>query len=253
MKPIRGLDGPTKGLSDYLAEEPDEADWDGFRSHRGGKSYREIVEALVDRQHGLCGYCEIGITAGSGEIQVEHVVPQSDPEHGAAKALDARNMMACCLGGTRATADDAGQYLAPVRNNTSCGQKKGNDTIPDFVDPRTLPELPSLTRVEPDGRIEVDEDACRVAGQGASGVGETVEFLGLNVERLRRAREEIWRTLEEAWEDIQGDEDIMREAAREELLPDGSGGLSRFFTTRRSYFAAWGGEEVLEEESRNWI
>ena len=135
----------------------------------------------------------------------------------------------------------------------SCGEKKGHKTIPDFVDPRTLPALPSLMRVGPDGRIEVDEDACRVAGQGANGVGETVEFLGLNVERLRLAREERWRVLEDAWKDHHDDEDIMREAAREELLPDGSGGLSRFFTTRRSYFAAWGGEEVLAEEPRDWI
>ena len=168
--------------------------------------------------------------------------------------MDATNLIACCRGGTLPTTNDPGQYMPPTKDNTSCGQRKGNDTIPDFVDPRTLPELPSLTRVGPDGRIEVDEDACQAKGWTANRVGKTIEFLGLNVERLRLAREELWRMLEKAWEDLQGDEDIMREAAREELLPDDNNGrLPRFFTTKRSYFAAWGGEEILAEEPRNWI
>ena len=251
MKPIRGLDGPPPGLSTYCAEEPDGANWDGFRAHRSRESYRELARALTDRQHGLCGYCEIEIAAG--RRQVEHVVPQSDSEYGAAHALDIENMIACCLGGTRSDVGDSAHYLPPTKDNASCGQRKGNDTIPDFVDPRTLPELPSLMHVGPDGRIEVDEDACQKADWAANGVSETIELLGLNVERLRRAREEHWRSLEEAWEDLQGDEDIMREAAREELLPDDDNDrLPQFFTTRRSYFGPLG-EEILAEEPRGWI
>ena len=252
MKPIRGLDGPPPGLSAYLAEEPNGANWNGFRDHRSHESYRELADALTDRQRGLCGYCEIEIAAG--RRQVEHVVPQSDSKHGAARALNVGNMIACCLGGTRSDAGDSAHYLPPTKDNTSCGQRKGNDTIPDFVDPRTLPEMPSLTRVGPDGRIEADEDACQKKDRAANGVSVTIEFLGLNVERLRRAREEHWRALEEAWEDLQGDEDIMREAAREELLPDDDNNrLPQFFTTRRSYFSAWGGEAILAEEPRGWI
>ena len=200
MKPIRGLDGPPPGLSTYCAEEPDGANWNGFRDHRSGESYRELADALTDRQRGLCGYCEIEIAAG--RRQVEHVIPQSDSEHGAAHALDVGNMIACCLGGTRSDVGDSTHYLPPTKANMSCGQKKGNDTIPDFVDPRTLPELPSLTRVGPDGRIEADEGACQAKEWAANGVGKTIELLGLNVERLRLAREERWRALEETWEDL---------------------------------------------------
>ena len=134
----------------------------------------------------------------------------------------------------------------------SCGQKKGNRAIPDFVDPRTLPDMPSLTCVTLDGRIRIDEDACVAAEWEADRIGETVEFLGLNVERLRLAREERWRALEDAWKDYHDDEDTMRAAAREELLPD-NGRLQRFFTTSRSYFSEWGGEEILSEEPREWI
>ena len=250
MKKIRTLAGPTPGLSAYLAAEADEADWTGFRNHRSGASHRELRDALADQQHGLCGYCEIEIAAG--RRQVEHIVPRSDPKRGAVCALDAGNMMACCLGGTRAVAGDPGQYLPSPRANMSCGQRKGNDTIPGFIDPRTLPEIPVLTRVTSDGRIEADEEACVAAGWEADGIAETVEFLGLNVERLRLAREQRWLALENAWEDHHDDEHTMREAAREELLPD-NGRLRRFFTTSRSYFSEWGGERILAQHPRNWI
>lgn len=251
MKPIRGLDGPPPGLSTYCAEEPDGANWGGFLDHHSHESYRELARALTDRQHGLCGYCEIEIAAD--RRQVEHVVPRSDPKHGVARALDIGNMIACCLGGTRPDAGDSAHYLAPPKANMSCGQKKGNDTIPDFVDPRTLPELPSLTHVTSEGRIKADENACVAAGWEADRIGATVKFLGLNVERLRLAREQRWLALEDAWQDHHDDEDTMRAAAREELLPDDNNDrLPQFFTTSRSYFGRLG-EEILAEEPRGWI
>ena len=250
MKRIRGLDGPPPGLSAYRAEEPNGANWDGFRAHRSRESYRELADALTDRQHGLCGYCEIEIAAS--RRQVEHVIPRSHPQQGKSRALDETNLIACCHGGTtRSDAGDSTYYMPPPKANMSCGQRKDNKLIP--VDPRTLPELRSLMRVGPDGRIEVDKDACRVEGRAANGVGKTIELLGLNVERLRLAREERWRELEKGWEDLQGNEDLMREVARGELLPDDNDGrLSRFFTTSRSYFGPLG-EAILEEEPRGWI
>lgn len=250
MKPVRALDGPTPGLSDYLDEETDGADWDEFRAHRRGESYRELIGALADRQHGLCGYCEIEIAAG--RWQVEHVVPRSDSARGAAHALDVGNMMACCLGGTRSDAGDSAHYLPPPRAHMSCGQEKGDGVITDFVDPRTLPEAPSLMRVKSNGVIETDRDACATVGRPAGSVDATVKFLGLNVERLRRAREKRWLALEDAWGKHREDQDTMRVAAREELLPD-DGQLRRFFTTSRSYFTEWDGEEVLAEDSRAWV
>ena len=250
MKPVRALGGPTPGLSAYLAEEADGADWGGFRAHRRGESYRELIDALADRQHGLCGYCETAVAAGCR--QVEHVVPRSDSRRGAARELDVGNMMACCLGGTRPDAGDSAYYLPPPRANVSCGQKKGDGAIADFVDPRTLPEAPSLMRVKSNGVVETDRDACATAGRPAGGVDATIEFLGLNVERLRRAREKRWLALEDAWGRHRGDKGAMRGAAREELLPD-DGRLRRFSTTSRSYFAEWEGEEVLAEDPGAWI
>ena len=65
MKRIQRMNNATAGLAAYLAEKGNEAkDWDGFRSHDAGASYRQLAEALMDIQHGLCGYCEIDIVEG---------------------------------------------------------------------------------------------------------------------------------------------------------------------------------------------
>ena len=61
MKPVRALGGPTPGLSAYLAEEADGADWGGFRAHRRGGSYRELVDALADRQLTTALERELGV------------------------------------------------------------------------------------------------------------------------------------------------------------------------------------------------
>lgn len=248
MKRIRGLDGPPPGLSAYRAEEPNGANWDGFRDHRSHESYRELADALTDRQHGLCGYCEIEIAAR--RRQVEHVVPRSHPQQGKSRALDETNLIACCFGGTTDVGDSA-HYRFPPKDHTSCGQRKGNNLIP--IDPRMLPALPSLTRVGPDGRIEADEGACQAKGWTANRVDKTIELLGLNVERLRLAREKRWRALENAWKDHHGDKHMMQAAAREELLPDDNNDrLPQFFTTSRSYFGLLG-EAILKKKPRGWI
>lgn len=249
MKRIRGLDAPTPGLSDYVAGAAGEADWEGFRSHRRGASYRELVESLIDLQHRLCAYCEIEL--GRLNRQIEHVVPRSHSKYGAARALDPANLAACCLGGTRET-DDRPRFRLPIADNMSCGQRKGDRTHRNFVDPRDLPEIPSLTRVRPDGLIEADEYACTEQGRSSEAINQTIDLLGLNVERLKVARAALWRALHEGWRDCLEDGMVMRAAAREALLPN-DGGLPEFFTTRRSYFSGWGGEEVLSEEPRAWI
>ena len=249
MKLIRALEGPTKGLADYLDSEGAGATWVGLRNHQAGESYRELAEGLEDLQHGLCGYCEIDIL--ERDRQVEHVIPQSDPESGAAHALDSRNMIACCKGGTLQT-DDANRRLDPVKRNRSCGEAKGNRANGDFVDPRTLPELPSLTRVNYDGRIVADVESCQSFGMPVAKVEATIELLGLNVERLRRARESRWNALSDSWAPNVEDPLHMEMAARAELIPSEDNRLAPYFTTSRSYFGDYA-ERVLSEFPRDWI
>ena len=195
MKKIRSLNNPTPGLVEYLSCVGERVDWDEFRSHTSGASYEELREALTRNQHGLCAYCEIAIDGW--RRQVEHVIPQSDPESGKAGALDIANMVVCCLGGT---APEVGSEQGHrKRRGATCGQAKGNQSDERFFDPRQLPALPSLLRVIDNGLIQADEVACRVAGFPPDRVTRTIEILNLNSERLRSVREKRWNGLGEEW------------------------------------------------------
>ena len=249
MKCIQSLKDPTPGLYAYLGEKVEEVkDWDRFRNHAGGVSYSELVESLVNIQHGLCAYCEIDIE--ERDRQVEHVIPQSDPLNGAVHALDHANMIACWKGGTLQT-DDKARRLDPVKRNRSCGEAKEALVDTDFIDPRALPALPSLIRVNFDGRISADTAACEIGGIAVDKIEETIEILGLNTERLRRARENRWNALSDSWATETADPELMEAAARGEVLPDEENRLPRFFTTSRGYFGRYG-EKVLSGLPQDW-
>ena len=203
MKRIRRLREPTRGLKGYLDCVEHDAEWEDFRSHDTGNSYRELLSELIDLQHGLCGYCEIDLT--ELDRQIEHWIPRSAPI-GAPRALDVANMIACCRGGTNSVhgstlGRDETRYREPVRRHQSCGQKKGDQVDAYLMDPRTLPALPSLTRVLVNGAMEADAAACESVGECAERVQRTIEILGLNVRRLRDARE---KTLENAQRRLEG-------------------------------------------------
>lgn len=251
MKRIRQLSNPTPGLAAYIARAARtgrQVSWHRFARNSARKL--ELANALIDIQRGLCGYCEKKIALK--RQQIEHIVPQSHPIQGKTNSLKVGNMMACCLGGTLATASDRVEYMDPVKDNMSCGQKKSNKTIQNLVDPRKLPPLPSLITVESNGHIQADKAACSSAGWAISDVNRTIEFLGLNVERLRVARAEHWRSLDDVWKKHYDDANMMRAAAQEHLLPS-NGNLDQFFTTSRSFFAEWGGEDILAEDPQRWI
>ena len=249
MNCIQSLKDPTPGLGTCLAEEDEEVkDWDRIRNHAGGVSYSELGETLVNIQPGLCAYCEIDIE--ERDRQVEHVIPQSDPQNGATLALELANMIAGCKGGALQT-DDKARRLDPVRRNRSCGEAKEALVDTDFIDPGALPALPSLTRANFDGRMDADTAACEIGGIEVDKVEKTIEILGLNTERLRRARENRWNALSENWATEIADPELMEAAARGEVLPDEENRLPRFFTTSRSYFGLYG-EKVLSELPQDW-
>ena len=258
MKRIRERNKPTPGLAKYLGAVGDNANWEGFRDHNAGASYSELIEKLIDVQHGLCGYCEINLT--ELDRQIEHAIPRGDSQYGASKEVDITNMIACCKGGTSLVfasserSSDEDRYLEPVKDNMSCGQEKGDRNDAEFLDPRKLPVLPSLTKVLVDGRIEVDEEACESADIPAARVTRTIESLNLNAERLRSAREKQWNNLEEEADQI-GDPDdsyIMEAWICSVLMPDDAGRLISFFTTARSYFGPLA-ERVLKQQPQAWI
>ena len=248
MKRIQQMQGPIPGLSDYKRRAGDGAAWRGYRRRQAGKRrYQELAEKLAGLQHGLCGYCEVNLL--KNDRQVEHVVPQSDPIQGAALALDAANMIACCRGGA---SDDSEVRKDHERSGyKSCSLAKGGKSAPEFVDPRTLPELPSLTRVRLDGRIEADAGACRTAERSARDVEKTIEILGLNTPRLQRARKDYWGNLQRMMTSYQRDSKAMKVWAQTTLLPGKNGNLRKFFTTSRSYFGEL--SEVILAERSDWV
>lgn len=257
MKRIRVLTEAPSGLAEYLRQEGDAASWDGLGSHRGSsQSKQELVEALSVNQHWLCAYCEVDLHPRDREI--EHVVPRSDTTRGgSSRSLDVANMVACCRGNAPYSAapevvGDPARHRPPIKRHLSCGQAKADTSDQDFLDPRELPTLPSLVRVLSNGELEPDDDACSVLGVAAERVRRTIGVLRLNVLRLRDARADRFARLRDRMERYRGDEDAWRDAAKAELLPDGSSRLQRFFTTARSYFGDLG-EEVLAERPRRWI
>lgn len=241
MKKIRELNTPTPGLAEYLNIVGDETNWEEFRSHNSGASRDELMDALVQNQHGLCAYCEIAIKGR--HRQIEHVIPQSDDEMGKAKALDIANMVACCIGGT--------ESKASKRGGPSCGQAKGNQSDENFIDPRILPAQPSLTKVLRDGSITVNEEACKSEGISAARVRKTIEILNLNAERLRLARTKYWNDLVERSGQYD-DPDKMKAWIRDVLIPDEDEQLTPFFTTNRSYFGPLS-ESILAQQPQTWI
>ena len=258
MKRIRELNKPTPGLAEYLDAVGNNVNWNGFRDHNAGASYSELIEKLIYVQHGLCGYCEINLT--ELDRQIEHVIPRGDSQDGSSREVDITNMIACCKGGTSSVfapserSSDEDRYLKPVKAYKSCGQAKGDRNDAEFLEPRKLPALPSLTKVLVDGRIEVDENACESVDIPAARVIRTIEILNLNAERLRSAREKQWNNLEEEADQIGApdDSDTMDAWMRSVLMPDDAGRLVPFFTTARSYFGPLA-ERVLEQQSQEWI
>ena len=247
MKRIRPLQGPVPGLADYRKQASAQANWKGYRKHRAGKKrYRSLIESLVGLQHGLCGYCEIDLV--EGDRQVEHVIPRNKAPD---RDLDAENMIACCRGGASDDSDVRGDRERFSPPDASCGHAMGNTDDPEFVDPRTVPDLPSLTRVRPDGQIEADTGACADARWSADSVEKTIRILGLNVQRLQKTRRDYWDNLSSKMSDYRGNPNAMEEWARSRLLPK-NGTLPKFFTVSRSYFGSLG-EEILAEEPRGWI
>jgi len=100
--------------------------------------------------------------------------------------------------------------------------------------------------------LVADATACQQTGFSIEDVRNTIEILGLNVERLRIAREKRWAALSENWTEYMDDVELLEAAARSELLPDSRGMLPRFFTTSRSYFD-FVGELVLTRQPQSWI
>ena len=252
MKVIRGLNSATQGLVDYKAQESLEPTYPRFRDYDSGNAYRELLKGLIDTQHGLCGYCEVKLVGS--DRQIEHFVPQNAGQEGRRKAVDHSNMIACCLGGDQAGlfGNDPERYISPAKDSISCGAAKRDITDPSLIDPRTLAASPSPFRVQADGKIVPDPNACMQLGLPEPGVWRTIEILGLNVRRLKANRTEMWDLLQGNYGDALSNTATAELAAQVELLPGSGNDVSKYFTTIRSFFGT-AAEAVLMRDTQAWI
>lgn len=265
MKRVPSLLTEPAGLSHWRAENPaedqstgDEAGraWQRFKD--AGLPYQELLETLIERQQGLCGYCEQRVTRDDAsrvpnDYQVEHVEAKSS---GTGRTLDWRNLMLCCGGGTwphhvstdSRRASDTTRYLRPTRDNTSCGQAKGDEALPNGCDPRVFSWQKSLVGVGIDGVMRAQPAACQQAGVNPAELDEAINTrLNLNCERLRLARQAVAENLVEWLLKLEDELLVQLHLTDDEtrrhrgmivagrLRPDKHGHLRRFWTTERHF------------------
>lgn len=271
MKRVPSLTAEPSALVAWRADDPvDErvtegaSTWERFKAER--HAYTELVQALLARQQGLCGYCEQRLTDERGllvfgDYQVEHVLAKSG---GSGRALDWTNLMLCCGGGTYKHHADPTRYVPGARAviNESCGQAKGARDLPKECDPRTLPWQEMLVTITLDGRMRARRDACERAGIDPEALDQSIECLKLNCERLRVRREALavglarWVTAlwDEALRESRLTEAesvaIVTLLAGGRLRPNAHGHLPRFWSTERQYLGELA-EAWIHEHARD--
>jgi uncharacterized protein (TIGR02646 family) len=261
MKRICGLTDAPAGLARFHADPATVKTWDEFGSFERGAARRELTDALLERQHGLCAYCEIRLDPN--DKRVEHFVPRSDPAQGATLACDHRNLLVVCKGGSDkifgpdSLAPDPNRFLPPVSRNISCDAAKADSSAAKFLDPRQIPAAPSLFQVNPDGRVESDPSACALHAVPRTDVEAHIAALRLNVERLRIQREAVWGELTIFYLDsaLQPEGiklELIYALAERRLLPRSDGLLAAFFSTTRSFFDPVA-EIILAQPPQQWI
>ncbi len=161
MKKVLQLSRLTPGLDAFLQNYP-EGTWNEFRDFNGGNAYKELIYTLMDRQHGLCSYCEINLT--DNDHQVEHFHPKSDDSKGVNYwTFQISNLLAACKGGSYPHTGDTKRSLPPVKDNLSCGEAKTNKILDKVIlNPASLSATPPVFAVNDAGEIKVEASNCQI-------------------------------------------------------------------------------------------
>jgi uncharacterized protein (TIGR02646 family) len=253
MKSVRSLAAEPPLLARYRDTSPDEETspaseatetWNRFKCDR--QAYAELLSQLIEAQRGLCIYCEQRLVDSTGKLvpndyQIEHVQPKSGA---AGRVLDWQNLALACGGGTyKHHAEPTRVYTTAL--NTSCGQTKGDEDLPQGSDPRTFPLVAPLVEVGIDGKLSVHAQHCVSAGVSSKNVEDAIKLLNLDCERLRKARQDIGDATR-SWfvfmlEELVSpqlttaqQQDMVNLLVARRLQPDQQGFLSRFWSTERN-------------------
>jgi uncharacterized protein (TIGR02646 family) len=272
MKHTRALTCEPTLLAKYRNTNPSEdqrpaseatATWNQFKTDKA--AYKELLDKLAEAQQGLCLYCEQRLVHPSNNVgarvagvfvhndyQVEHVQPKSGAM---GLVLDWQNLALACGGGVYPHHQDSSRYYSNTTNR-SCGQCKDDQVLPAGCDPRNFPLIDAIVEVDINGVLSVNSNNCASAQLSTSGVEEAIKLLGLNCERLRKARQERHKDLtkllvEILQELLNGSHNLPaeRQAMRDmfiagRLRPDSSGYLRAFWSTERC---------ALGQDAETWI
>lgn len=202
------------GLAAFRAANPYEAGWTVFRNDYQA-AYKELADALEVRQRGLCAFCETRLITKvpTPARQVEHWRPKSNGGHPSpAVTFEVTNLHASCLGGSKPhLAPPYGPLGLGAGDHLSCGQKKGEQD-PDAMAlaerpyrPIELPLSPTAFNVDMDGTLRPNT-AASVGGLSTLRLQATIDFFGLNCERLKIAREQVRSYLDGQLADYEAEE-----------------------------------------------
>ena len=225
-------------LKQYRTMYPDEI-WEHFR-RRCRKGYKEVKKAILEDQHGLCAYCEIGIKFAENEnevddFRVEHFYPKAGTNY----HLDWKNLLGVCHGGSQPDVPNPQWRFSNYKKDRSCDVPKGGKEITRrILNPSQIPAEHRLFRyAEHTGRMYVDEASCpeRLRKKAKN----TIKELNLNAPRLMRMRKVAIQALEDEISlNVESGvelDDILQELAENLLLPDECGRTAPFFTVIRWY------------------
>jgi uncharacterized protein (TIGR02646 family) len=255
MKRIRKSDEPG-ALADFRNRFASQSNSPGWREFRKNTERRSaVLRQLEADQRGLCAYCEIRLTDATGH-GVEHFIPQAASTPDRDLSLDWNNLLITCRGGIdpeaaqgETSSDDAPRSVI----QRSCGDAKSYFSAEDqFLNPLDIPPFPNLFRINTlDGTLSADQSGCTTAKIPIEIVEQTIEKLGLNVQRLKNNRHVVMESLSRALEEWETDGQVNdpfddEESIAEDFFGDGSSHWPPFFTTIRSYLGD-GAERHLEK------
>jgi len=253
MKHCAVLASYPPSLTQFRSENPNETNWEIFRQG-GQRRYNELAEALHQRQRGICAFCEAPLVTNipTPARQVEHWIPKSNGGNPTPSlTFGIENLHASCLGGSKTHLPPPFGTLGLEKgDNVSCGQKKGDidpETFPIEqrpYRPTELPVSPPIFSVDLDGTLAPNQSAL---ADGLSGgrIDSTIDYLGLNCERLKLSRAAVRNYLNNRLAEYEtafaylGPTGSMRNALAQlasELTPLPGTELGAFISVLRDFF-----------------
>jgi uncharacterized protein (TIGR02646 family) len=237
-------------LSQYRNSHP-HGDWARFKNSGGGKRYTAVANKLKSDQGGICAYCEIDLKSRStqadhNDFRVEHFIPKSESTPQYNYHLDWSNLLGVCHGGSdRYVVDAADRFTSPDLHCDAYKDQYGINRSQDVLNPLSIPAFPPLFTFSrnvdsnKNGSMSVIPDNCTRSSLSFDKAQNTIDYLNLNSEKLKKSRGKVLNTLNNSLraEIAKGTEmkAAIQKLCKIYLSRKADGTWSPFFSTIRAY------------------